>query len=178
MKFDISRNARREFPESKRLLALIPAGLFFVALLPFLLIVLGRTFDRWLGLPAFDFPPYDLILGVLLIAVGWPLAIWTIIVQFTAGRGTPIPAMAPQQLLVQPPYTLCRNPMTLGAILAYLGVGFLIGSISALLLVILLGARLLWYIHRNEEPQLLEQFGQDYADYRRRTPFLFPRIKF
>lgn len=178
MKFNISRNARREYPESKRLLVLIPAGLFFLVLLPLLLYFLGRTFDRWLGLPPLDFPPYDLILGVLLTAGGWALGFWTNYVQFTVGRGTPIPAMAPQKLLVQPPYTLCRNPMTLGAILAYLGVGVLIGSISALLLVILLSARLLWYIHQNEEPQLLEQFGQDYADYRQRTPFLFPRIKF
>lgn len=174
----ISRNARREFPQSQRLLALIPAGLFFVVLLPAVIILAGRALDGWIGLPALVFPPYTTIAGALLIVTGWPLALWTITVQFTAGRGTPIPAMSPQKLLVQPPYTLCRNPMALGAILAYIGVAVLIGSLSALVLVIAVSARLLVYIHRNEEPQLVEQFGQEYEDYRRRTPFLLPRIRF
>lgn len=178
MKFDISRNARKEYPESKRALGLIPAGLFFLGILPAVLIFGGGALDRWLGLSLLYFPPYNWIIGALLMVTGWPLAIWTIVVQWNVGRGTPIPAMAPQKLLVQPPYTLCRNPMVLGAIMAYLGLAFVIGSFSAAVIVMILSGWLLWYVPRHEEPQLLEQFGQEYADYRARTPFLLPRIKF
>ncbi len=178
MKFDISRNARQEYPESQRAVMLIPAGIFFLGILPAVLIGLGPAVDRWLGLTLLHFPPYNWIIGALLIVTGWPLAIWTIVVQFTAGRGTPIPAMAPQKLLVQPPYTLCRNPMVLGTIMAYLGVALAVGSTASAVMVIAVSGWLLGYIHRHEEAALLDQFGQEYADYRARTPFLLPRIKF
>lgn len=177
MKFDFSRNARQEFPESRRAVMLIPAGIFFLGVLPSLLIFGGGALDRWLGLRLLHFPPYNTILGALLIVTGWPLAVWTIVVQWDVGHGTPIPAMAPQKLLVQPPYTLCRNPMVLGAIMAYLGVAFAAGSTAGAVMVIILSAWLLNYVRRHEEPALLEQFGQEYADYRARTPFLLPRIK-
>jgi protein-S-isoprenylcysteine O-methyltransferase Ste14 len=111
-----------------------------------------------------------------LILAGWLFAIWSIYAQFTLGRGTPVPLMATQKLVVQPPYTWCRNPMALGAIVMYTGVAVLFGSMGAFTLVLLGAACLLVYIKLLEEKEMLLRFGQEYLDYKRRTPFLIPRF--
>jgi protein-S-isoprenylcysteine O-methyltransferase Ste14 len=105
---------------------------------------------------------------------GWLLALWTIYVQFTLGRGTPVPVMATQELLVEPPYAYSRNPMALGAILAYLGASVAAGSAGAALLVGAAAGALLTYIRLFEEREMVARFGEAYLAYRRRTPFLLP----
>lgn len=171
------RQAKREYRPGQRLALLAVAAVFFVLLLPYLLMVLGPRLDGVLGLPRLALGTIGLALGVGMILGGWLLAVWTIYVQFTLGRGTPVPVMATQELVVEPPFTYCRNPMALGAIILYLGVAVVIGSLSAAGLVLLGAALLLWYIHRFEEWEMEQRFGQAYLDYRRRTPFLIPRFR-
>jgi protein-S-isoprenylcysteine O-methyltransferase Ste14 len=76
------------------------------------------------------------LLGLLFILAGLLFGLWSNYVQFTIGRGTPVPIMATQQLIVQPPYSYCRNPMALGAIMLYLGIAIWLGSLSALGMVL------------------------------------------
>jgi len=64
--------------------------------------------------------------------------------------------------------------MALGAIVMYLGVAILVGSIGAVALVLLGAALLLTYIKRVEEKEMEMRFGQEYLEYKRRTPFLIP----
>jgi protein-S-isoprenylcysteine O-methyltransferase Ste14 len=123
-----------------------------------------------------SYEPFNLIFGVVFILLGWLFAIWSIYAQFTVGRGTPVPLMATQKLVIQPPYSYCRNPMALGAIVLYLGVAIRIGSLGALILVLLGAIALLTYIKRIEEKEMEIRFGQDYLDYKDRTPFLIPRF--
>ena len=85
--------------------------------------------------------------------------------------------MATQQLLIQKPYSYCRNPMALGAILMYLGVASLIGSISAVGLVLLGATVLLTYIKVLEEKEMELRFGDAYREYRKQTPFIIPRFR-
>ena len=85
--------------------------------------------------------------------------------------------MATQKLLIVPPYSYCRNPMTLGTAVAYGGVAVLRGSAGTLLLVILGAAALLTYIRVVEEREMAARFGQEYLDYRRRVPFLIPGLR-
>ncbi len=82
-----------------------------------------------------------------------------------------MPLMATQKLIVQPPYSYCRNPMALGAIVMYLGAAILFGSIGAVALVMLGTALLLTYIKRVEEKEMEIRFGQQYLEYKQRTPF-------
>ena len=107
---------------------------------------------------------------------GWLLAMWTIVVQFSIGRGTPVPLMATQELVVDGPYRFCRNPMVLGAVVMYLGLAVSIGSLSAVGLVVLPTIWLLAYVKRWEEPELEARFGEAYRLYRQHTPFLLPRF--
>ncbi len=169
--------AKREYSPRQRLAALLVEAVFFMALLPLALLLLGGLLDRWLGWPRLTLPPVNVIAGWLMIVGGWLFAVWSIYVQFTLGRGTPVPLMATQRLIVRPPYSYCRNPMALGAIVLYGGVSVAIGSPGAALLVFLGAAALLTYIKLAEEKEMIARFGEEYLAYRRRVPFLIPRLR-
>ena len=85
--------------------------------------------------------------------------------------------MATQELLVRPPYSYCGNPMALGTIIAYLGVSVIMGSPGAALLVLLGATALLTYIKVVEEREMVARFGEEYLTYRRRVPFIMPRLR-
>ena len=149
----------------------------FLFLLPCLFIRLGARLDQtmdWSPLPP---PPVNFIVGLLLIVPSGMLGLWANHRQFTTGRGTPVPLMATQELIVEPPYTYTRNPMALGAIGMYLGVALLLRSLGAAIVVLLFAAALLAYIKRGEEREMVARFGPEYLAYRQRTPFLLPRIR-
>jgi protein-S-isoprenylcysteine O-methyltransferase Ste14 len=175
MKDRFLKQAAREYNPRQRLVALSVEAVFFIVILPFALIALGSWIDQWLRWPRLTYQPINLVLGGLFIVAGWLFAMWSIYVQFTLGRGTPVPLMATQKLIVQPPYAYCRNPMALGAIVLYLGVAILFGSLGAAVLVLLGAAWLLTYIKRVEEKEMEMRFGQEYLEYKRQTPFLIPR---
>ncbi len=175
MKDKFLKQTKREYSRNQRLVALAVEGVFFLVALPLALIAVGSSLDQWLQLVPIRYDYINLILGGLLIVAGWLFAVWSIDVQFTLGRGTPVPLMATQKLIVQPPYSYCRNPMALGAIVMYLGAAILFGSIGAVALVLLGTALLLTYIKRVEEKEMEIRFGQEYLEYKQRTPFLIPR---
>lgn len=127
---------------------------------------LGRIRLGWLN-PA---------IGVPLAAGGLALVAWSVHAQYILGKGTPAPMVATQRLVTQGPYTYSRNPMTLGALLMYMGIGFWIGSGAVILLTIIVFSVLLTYIYIHETHELSERFGLEYLAYKRRTPFLFPRL--
>lgn len=167
--------ASREYSPKQRMMLLAVAAVFFLFLFPALLVTLGRLLDRWLGWPSIQYASLKIILGLLLAFGGWALGLWSNYVQFTLGRGTPVPLMATQTLIVEPPYTYCRNPMALGAIVMYFGVAVLFGSLGAVVLVLPGAVALLSYIKLFEEKEMELRFGQAYLEYKQRTAFLIPR---
>ncbi|MGB7539731.1 MAG: isoprenylcysteine carboxylmethyltransferase family protein [Anaerolineales bacterium] len=167
--------AKREFTLNQRLMAFIPEGIFFLLFLPVTLFWLSEKIDRGLSIPRFGEGVWNIIAGVLLMAGGCFLAMWAIGTQVTSGRGTPVPMMPTQKIVARGPFAYSRNPMTLGTIFAYSGIGFILGSLSALALVLLAGGALLLYCKLIEEKELAARFGADYLEYKRATPFLIPR---
>ena len=176
MKDKLLEQAKHEFSPKQRYLALLVLAPVFLILLPFILITLGSRIDQWLQWSPILYHPFNLILGWLLIVAGWGFAIWSIYIQFTLGRGTPVPLMATQKLIIRPPYSYCRNPMALGAIVMYLGVAILFGSMGAVVIELLGTGILLTYIKRIEEREMEIRFGQEYLNYKKQTPFLIPRF--
>lgn len=164
-----------EHREGERAVALIPAALVLLVLLPFVIIVVCPKLDRLLHLQVFSAGPVTFAVGGVLVATGLALGLWSNYVQFTRGRGTPLPMMPTQQLLTCGPYRYSRNPMTLGTLLAYLGVSVAAGTVTGIALVLILGGLLVLYLKRVEETELAERFGDEYARYKRDTPFLIPR---
>jgi protein-S-isoprenylcysteine O-methyltransferase Ste14 len=168
--------AQGEHSEATRIAVLLPAGPVFLGLLPFLVAVVGPRLDGRLGLPPLRIGSVDRILGGLLTVLGFSLGFWSVNTQLTRGRGTPLPVMPTQKLLTDGPFRYCRNPMTLGAILAYLGIGIAARTIAGTVFVLSLAASLLVYLKRLEEGELAERFGAAYLAYKRETPFIFPRL--
>lgn len=164
-----------EYSERSRTLVLALLAPVFLVALPALFISLGGWIDEQMGWPPVPAPPLQLIIGIPLVLAGAGLGLWSNHRLFTTGRGTPLPVMPTQELIVEPPYTLSRNPMALGAIALYLGVSALARSWGAALLVLLCAAALLCYIKFVEERGLVARFGDPYVEYRGRTPFLVPR---
>jgi protein-S-isoprenylcysteine O-methyltransferase Ste14 len=151
-------------------------AIIFPILIPTFLIVVVTKMDQVLGMKSLLSGPIGLVIGVILIGMGGLLAIWTIVVQFTQASGTPFPMMPTRKLITRGPFALCRNPMSLGTILAYAGLSFVIGSISSLITVALFTALLLGYIKQIEEKELMLRFGAEYLQYKATTPFLIPAV--
>lgn len=176
MKEKILQQASREYTPRQRLLMLVALAPVFLVLIPSALIHLSKQLDQALRLPRLPGGRPVQASGGLMAVAGWLMAIWSIAVQFQLGRGTPVPLMATQRLVVEPPYTYTRNPMALGAVAMYLGVAVIRRSLAAVGLVLVCGAGLLAYIKRAEEEEMVARFGQDYVAYRKRTAFLLPRL--
>ena len=176
MKERFLRQAEREYGPGKRIMMLVIAGIFLLGILPGALVYFSPRLDRQFELPSLAFGGINIVLGCSLVVVGLLLGWWAVYVQFTIGRGTPVPVMATQQLIIQKPYSYCRNPMALGAIVAYLGAAILIGSISAVVVVLILSTLLLVYIKLLEEKEMELRFGETYREYRRQTPFIIPHF--
>ncbi len=177
MRERLLKQAGHEYNPKQRAALLAVAGVLFLVILPWALVRLGGRLDRVLDWPALLHPPVNAILGGLLVLAGWLLGVWSNYRQFTLGRGTPVPVMATQELIVCPPYSYCRNPMALGTIVAYGGVSVIMGSPGAALLVLLGAAVLLTYIKVVEEREMVARFGEAYLAYRRRVPFIIPRFR-
>jgi protein-S-isoprenylcysteine O-methyltransferase Ste14 len=169
--------AHREHSPHKRVLVILVAGAVFLVALPALLTIGSLHLDRWLGL---DRPAHfhlGRLIGVLLSAIGLPLGLWSVVALFMRGRGTPVPFMATQQLVVQGPYAYSRNPMVLGVLLMYMGLAVYLWSLSAVVIVLIVAAAPLAYIRFVEEREMEQRFGQSYRDYASRTPFILPRLR-
>jgi protein-S-isoprenylcysteine O-methyltransferase Ste14 len=169
--------SEREYSKAQRLTGVVFGGIVFWILIPFFIVLGSSYMDPWLSLPRFFHRWINPLLALFFMVAGWLFANWTVKVQFSLGRGTPIPLMATQKLVVKRPYTYCRNPMTLGTTAFYLGIAIWTGSLSALLLALIYPVGILIYIKLIEERELEQRFGHEYLEYKRQTPFLIPRFR-
>ena len=142
---------------------------------PALLFIIPKFFlDRWLHLPTFLSPVARAVLGVSLITPGSLFLLWSVKAQREIGKGTPMPLRATQELVVQKPYSYCRNPLFFGLINLFFGISVLFGSISSLIVVLMFSVIISLYVKFIEEKELEERFGDEYLAYKRITPFLIP----
>jgi protein-S-isoprenylcysteine O-methyltransferase Ste14 len=116
-------------------------------------------------------------LGVVVMVLGLILLLWTAIAQWVLGQGTPAPVAPTQRLVTGGPYRFCRNPIQLGAMIYYLGFGTYFISLTtgllACLTAFILGSA---YHLLIEEKELALRFGGEYREYKRKTPFLIPKL--
>jgi protein-S-isoprenylcysteine O-methyltransferase Ste14 len=118
--------------------------------------------------------PLLVAVGAALIAAGAALWAWTVSLFTTVGRGTLAPWDPTRRLVVSGPYRHVRNPMITGVVTVLLGEALVFGSVGLLawaLAFFLVNAA--WFV-LVEEPGLVERFGEDYVDYRRRVPRWIP----
>lgn len=172
-----SKWAEKEYGIEQRITATLLAGVLVVVLIPLSVAMTASAIDEWIGIPRITNDLFKYLVGGIVMLIGLLFALWSIAAQLTRGRGTPLPMMATQILLTSGPFRYCRNPMSFGAILIYLGIGLMYGSISAIVIVLFLAGLLILYIKYIEERELEVRFGEAYLDYKDQTPFLIPRIR-
>ncbi len=142
-----------------------------------MLFVIGAfLLDRWLQFPRIPRSPINLIVSIPLIVIGLSLAGWCVL-HFLKVKGTPVPFNPPPVLVTSGPYACIRNPMLSGVFLFLFGIGFAFQSVALLLiftpLFILFNVLELKLI---EEPELALRLGQDYLNYKKKTPMFFPKV--
>jgi protein-S-isoprenylcysteine O-methyltransferase Ste14 len=158
----------------KQLLFLVVGALLFPISIPAILVFFLPRLDKLIGIGSFYYGSISIVVGMLAIILGCFIAFSTILAQVKLASGTPFPMMPTKKLLVIGPFKYCRNPMTLGTILAYSGIALMVGSYSALLFVVIFFLILLTYLMLIEEKELELRFGQEYLDYKNNTPFIIP----
>ena len=169
-------------PSAIRVVAIYAVAiLFFLGVIPFLLLSLGLLLDSVLGLPAIALGPLRSIVGAGLLVTGLGGIAWTNVTLLHLGRGHPQEVFgrrllpSTERLVVEGPFRRTRNPMVLGGLLMVEGLSILVGSPSSALLTVPGAAGvMIQYLRRWEEPALVVRFGADYESYRRRVPILVP----
>jgi len=168
--------ANHDYPLPVIVFIMLCAGGLFVVLIPWTLVILLPRLDERLGLPPISFGTINIITGCILIAVGLFFAWGAIGAQIFIAKGTPVPLVPTHQLLVSGVFKYCRNPMIFGTLCAYTGIAILAGTISGIICIFIFAALLIVYVKLVEERELEMRFGQEYLDYKARTPFIIPRV--
>jgi protein-S-isoprenylcysteine O-methyltransferase Ste14 len=158
-----------------KIVSLICGAIFFLAILPALFIWTGFWVRNNF---TFELPrSIEYLLSIVALVFGLFMLSWTAFFQWTKGKGTPVPNAPTQHLVISGPYQLCRNPIELGAIFYYLGVGTLYAGIEIGIICFLLGFIVGSTYHKYiEEKELETRFGDEYREYKKKTPFLFPKL--
>jgi protein-S-isoprenylcysteine O-methyltransferase Ste14 len=135
-----------------------PLGAFFYGLVIFSFIIIALQVDKHF-IAAF-------------ILIGWS------VLTFLRAKGTPVPLNPPPKLVTTGPYAYVRNPMLTGVFALLFGIGALLGSASLLVIITPLFIFInVWELKAIEEPELVKRLGQDYIEYRKKTPMFFPRLR-
>ena len=115
------------------------------------------------------------VFGILLIWAGILFRFWSI---RTLGNlfSTRLVIQERHELITTGPYKYIRNPSYTGALITFMGFG--LGTGNWLSAAVFLCAGLLAYARRirTEESMLLEQFGVEFEEYKKRTWALIPFV--
>lgn len=111
--------------------------------------------------------PFSLI-GFLFFAIGTALNIWPD-QQLKKEKTTVKPFEMPAVLLQTGAYRISRNPMYLGMSLLLIGAGFILGSISSFIGVLLFVAAMEIVFIPQEEKNMREQFGEEFEAYKKKV---------
>jgi len=154
-----------------------PIGAIFFGLVVLLFVVAARYVDQRTGmanlLPGISAVLLSLpLLSTAIFMIGWSVQ------HFLKAKGTPVPVNPPPRLVTSGPYAYSRNPMLAGVFTLLFGIGVLLESFSLVFIFTPLFIFLnVWELKAIEEPELLKRLGQEYAEYRQKTPMFFPKIR-
>ena len=153
---------------------LTPLGVTIFGAFTALFVFTAIWVDRLLNLPGLLPEGARLPVSVPMIVAGLAVAAWSVF-HFLKVKGTPVPFNPPPRLVTSGPYRLSRNPMLTGVFLFLLGLGFVVNSVSLVFVFVPLFVLVnYWELKAIEEPELVKRLGDEYVEYRRRTPMFVP----
>jgi protein-S-isoprenylcysteine O-methyltransferase Ste14 len=169
--------AAKERTTAVKLASLAAGSLVFLVVLPAVIFFVARSVIPSGGGGALP-RSAELVVTAMFAATGLSLVAWAALEQWSVGHGTPTQTAPTRHLVTTGPYALCRNPIELGAVLYYFGVGACFGSLIHGVVCLALGLLVGSLFHRRvEEVELERRFGSEYLAYRQRTPFLIPGFR-
>jgi len=119
---------------------------------------------------------WSLILGFIIVVVGEILRLLG--VSWAGSETRTTGHMEGTYLIVSGPFAYTRNPLYIGNILIYLGIGIMSFAIFPYLQVFALLFFIFQYYHiiKAEEEFLLKRYDEQFKEYKRNVPRLFPRL--
>jgi protein-S-isoprenylcysteine O-methyltransferase Ste14 len=122
-------------------------------------------------------PKWQMACCEVVIAAGLvPLleSIWRFVV---VGRGTLVPAVPPEHLVISGFYRHVRNPMYVGVVSVIAAEAVLFRSRSILIELAAAWLAIELFVRFYEEPALARAFSAEYAVYRKHVPRWLPRVR-
>jgi protein-S-isoprenylcysteine O-methyltransferase Ste14 len=134
--------------------------------IPFILLMLAYAHPTMTSLSA----------GFVLALLGEALRLWGVSIAGTETRTTG--RVGGTHLFVDGPFGYVRNPLYVGNIAMYVGVGVMANALTPYLILFALGFFILQYrlIVVKEEEYLSATFGDEYARYVQHVPRFIPRL--
>ena len=121
--------------------------------------------------------PATLLSGVVLTLLGEALRFWGVayagsLTRVTGGVGAP-------DVVIAGPFSYVRNPLYIGNILMYTGVGLMANALTPWLVLVALVYFIFQYslIVSLEEEFLEKEFGEGYREFKNNVPRFFPRLR-
>ena len=134
--------------------------------LPFLIVmVLYENANIW-----------SLITGFIVVMIGELLRFWG--VSWAGSETRTTGHMEGTFLIVSGPFAYVRNPLYIGNILIYLGIGIMSYAVFPYLQIIALLFFIFQYYHiiKGEEEFLQNKYGGQFIEYKKYVPRFFPRL--
>jgi protein-S-isoprenylcysteine O-methyltransferase Ste14 len=126
-----------------------------------------------------DFHIIIVFLGFILIIIGLIIHTWTAKLLGTkalVGYNVVRPDNEKGSLITSSLFSIVRHPTYLAHTSLWLGFFFLTGFLSLMILTLLDFLITYLMIIPLEEKELVQRFGQEYIDYKKRVPKFFPRL--
>jgi protein-S-isoprenylcysteine O-methyltransferase Ste14 len=118
--------------------------------------------------------------AILLASTGVVFAIWSNIDLLIIGKGGPTDffnkSISPRskKLVTEGPYRYTRNPMVFGMNALYIAFSIFLNSLSSLLFCLVFLSVVILYLKLTEEKRLLNDFGNEYLEYKKRVSMIIP----
>jgi protein-S-isoprenylcysteine O-methyltransferase Ste14 len=119
---------------------------------------------------------WETLLGAALIFAGLAPALESMRRFIYVGRGTLMPAVPTERLVVSGLYRFVRNPMYVGVLVTLAGEAVLFRSLSMTIYIPLVWLGLHLFVLLYEEPTLMSRYPVDYPSYKRHVPRWLPRF--
>jgi protein-S-isoprenylcysteine O-methyltransferase Ste14 len=155
-----------------RAIALLPGNVTLVV--PAIILIVGKGPSVGWGFEGLV-AALPVLLGVVLMATGLALWVWTVRLFARVGQGTLAAWDATRHLVVAGPYRYVRNPMITAVFGVLLGEAVFFGSPALLIWSAAFLAINCTYFLFYEEPGLERRFGDEYRVYKRNVPRWIPR---
>lgn len=141
---------------NKKRLTIVRVLMVPVVLIPFV------TWRRWNDNSLTDFVVEWT--GYLFLLAGLGLRLWSSL--YIGGRKS-------KEIVAEGPYSVCRNPLYLGTLLAAIGASLCLESLPMLAAILLAVIPAHLYVISAEEANLSEKFGASFEEYKRTVPKLW-----